>query len=126
MLILKQNNQNYGFLLHNTNRRYQDINNNYFLPIKEGTLLFTTDADVKVVPNVATTDTMDLYQGNNEPEKHAITWLKSKRGIKCQQAGAYLAEYNLRFYNSDVNVAFCERFYNCLITQYKNIFEQNN
>ena len=73
------------------------------IPVTGNTFVFT-EININVPPNVIVSNAIELYQGNvNGPELLAMTWLKSKRGIRCAQAGGFIAEYNYRFFEEKVN-----------------------
>ena len=62
-----------------------------------------------------------LFPGNTEdPKQHALPWLRSKRGIPCNRAGASLDEYNLRFINDAE--PFSERFMRAIRENYVKVF----
>ena len=69
--------------------------------------------------NIAFSGAVELYQGNFAPDEQAKQWLKSKRGIPCRKAGAFIAEYNLRFRNND-DGSFGDCFLRALASQYQN------
>uniref|UniRef100_A0A7M5V6T5 Uncharacterized protein n=1 Tax=Clytia hemisphaerica TaxID=252671 RepID=A0A7M5V6T5_9CNID len=87
-----------GYLFHNTNGRFQEEDYMFVSPIKSGTMVFTDIRDLNVRPNVAMSNTLELFQGNDDQATQAIRWLRHFRGVQCQKAGALLSEYNLRFW----------------------------
>ena len=54
------------------------------------------------------------------PKQHALTRLRSKKGIPCNRAVTYLAEYNLRFMNDAE--PFSERFMRAIRENYVQVF----
>uniref|UniRef100_A0A7M5XKA1 Uncharacterized protein n=1 Tax=Clytia hemisphaerica TaxID=252671 RepID=A0A7M5XKA1_9CNID len=110
ILVLLDNSNGRGCLVHNTRGRYQDENYRYVLPIKAGTIVFSELGNLNARPNVAFSNAIELFQGSEEAKMHASTWLGAMHGIRCEQAGGVLAEYNLRFWVLD-NLSFSERFF---------------
>lgn len=50
------------------------------------------------LPNKTILAAENDYSGNYQDSFiHCLTWIQSKRGIKCSKAGTFLAEHNFRF-----------------------------
>ena len=97
-MILVSEEHHAGFLLHNTNDRYFN-DPNFVVPVRAQTLLLSEYANINVDAGVRQTAEVELFQGHvDQKEIMAKTWLKGKRGIRCGQAGGFLAEYNYRFF----------------------------
>jgi len=84
-----------GFLLHNSDGRYL-INGNENIPVVEGSIL-CSNLNLKDVVG-CTIMVENVYRKEfHLAINHALTWLRSKRGIKCSKMGGYINEYNFRF-----------------------------
>ena len=85
-----------GYLLHNTQDRYQD---DWFLPLKTGTFVFSEHA-YNLPAGCLSSQNVQLFQGAHveQAQQHALNWLRKKRGVRCPQAGGILSEYNLKEY----------------------------
>lgn len=92
--------------MHNTAGRY-DADGDNEVPTLNGSIVYTnlelnTPDGTVVLPE-------NEYPGNfHDSFNHSLVWIRSKRGIKCNKAGAFLAEYNFRFAigNDDVKNRF--------------------
>ena len=84
-----------SYLLHNCNGRYaQDA-----IPVREGTTVYTDVPKIKAPPNCTKLNATECFPCNIlAPAEHAKNWLRSKRGILCNHAGAYINEYNFRMF----------------------------
>ena len=84
-----------AYLLHDSNGRYaQDA-----IPVRECITVYTDVLGIKAPPNCIKINATECFPGNIlAPAEHAKNWLRSKRGIPCNRAGAYITEYNLRMF----------------------------
>ena len=79
-------NNPYGYLLHDRERRYTERDP---IRVAERCLVFS-DMNLLVPATTRRVNELQLFQGNTvQEETSAITWIKSKRGIKCAQAGGF-------------------------------------
>ena len=77
-----------------------------------------TDIRNLMTPNITE---ITLFQGNVEnPENHALQWLRKKKGIKCNEVGGYIAEYNFEFFRTENTVE--ERFLHANAATYRPLF----
>ena len=108
-------------MLHNTNNRYEQDDNQWLIPVSDQTFVFTV-LNLNLPAGVPSCDNVNLFQGNiDAAEIHAKTWLKSKRGIKCSRAGGFISEYNFRFFEEKEN--FGDAFVNLIRDLYHENFE---
>lgn len=105
----------YGYLLHNNNRRYEADEE---IPLLPESFVFS-EKNFKLPARCRLSGAVDLFQGDQErPTRHALSWIRGKRGIPCSKTGGFLGEYNLRFpHNPEEN--FPELFLQCIKDQYK-------
>ena len=81
--------------MHNNNGRYAQN----AIPVREVTTVYTDVPEIKTPPNCIKVNATECFPGNNlAPAEHTKNWLRSKRGISCNRAGAYIAEYNFRMF----------------------------
>ena len=67
--------------------------------MREGTTEYTCVPKIKVPLNCFKINATECFPGNIlAPAEHAKNWLRSKRGIPCNRAGACITEYNLRMF----------------------------
>ena len=94
LYLLKQGG-NRAYILHDSNGKYtQDA-----IPVREGTTEYTDVPEIKAPPNYIKINATECFPGNIlAPAEHAKNWLRSKRGIPCNLAGAYTVEYNFRIF----------------------------
>ena len=60
---------------------------------------YTDFSEIKTPANCIKINATEIFPKNIlAPAKHAKNWLKSKRGIPCNPARAYIAEYNFRMF----------------------------
>ena len=83
------------YLLHDNNGRYaQDA-----IPVREGKIVHKDVLEIKTLSNGIKINATKCFPGNIlAPAEHAKKCLRSKRGIPCNRAGAYIAEYNFRMF----------------------------
>ena len=86
LYLLKQGCER-AYLLHDNNGRYaQDA-----ILVKEGTAKYKDVPEIKTPPNCIKINATECFLGNIlAPADHAENWLRSKRGIPCNCAGAYI------------------------------------
>ena len=66
---------------------------------REGTTVYTVVLELKTLSNCIKINATECFPGNILAHaEHAKNWLRSKRGIPCNSAGAYIAEYNFRMF----------------------------
>ena len=94
LYLLKQGGER-AYLLHDKNDRHaQDA-----IPVKEGTTIYTDVPEIKTSPNCIKINATECFPGNIlAPPEHAKNWLRSNRGVSCNRAGAYIAEYSFRMF----------------------------
>ena len=98
--MLKQGDER-ALLLHNRQNRYC----NETVPVAVGSTIFTDIEGLMTPGNTVLVMQPILFQGNIDRAKdHAIYWLKVKRGVQCNRAGGYVAEYNVRFFMRNLNL----------------------
>ena len=69
----------------------------------EGTIVYTDVPEIKTPPNCIKINATECFSGNIlPPAEHAENWLRSRRGIPCNRAGAYIAEYNFRMFVANI------------------------
>ena len=69
------------------------------IPVREGTAVYTDVLEIKTLPNCIKINATECFPGNIlAPAEHAKNWLRSKRGIPCNRAGAYITEYNFKMF----------------------------
>ena len=67
--------------------------------MKEGTTIYTDVPEIKTSLNCIKINATECFPGNIlAPPEHAKNWLRSNRGISCNGAGAYIAEYSFRMF----------------------------
>ena len=67
--------------------------------MREGTAVYTDVLEIKTPPNCIKINATEYFPGNIlAPAEHAKNWLRSKRGIPCNRASAYITEYNFRMF----------------------------
>ena len=87
MILLKQGDAK-GYFLHNKNDRYSQNS----VPVGEKVNVYTNIEILKIPQGTIKIAVLVLFPGNVEnPKQHALTRLRSKRGIPCNRAGTYLA-----------------------------------
>lgn len=117
VLFLECSTSSKGYLLHNTDNRYE-TNGTKEIPVAAGSTIYT-NLDLKI-PNGTITAAEDLYRSNYEESfTHALVWIRSKRGIPCKNTGPYLCEYNFRFSISNEDLK--NTFLNALALVYEDI-----
>ena len=84
-----------------------------------GSMVFSAE-NYNLLPNIAVSNAIELYQGDQLPEEHYKQWIKKKKGIRCDKAGAYLSEYNLRFFIDEDN-DFGECFLDAMAYNYQHV-----
>jgi len=92
ILFLKSRNDFHGYLLHNTAGRYDaDGDGDNLVQTLNATIVYsnlvlnTPDGTVALPENDHPGNFHDAYN-------HSLNWIRSKRGIKCNRAGGFLAE----------------------------------
>ena len=66
---------------------------------REGTTVYIVVLELKTLSNCIKINATECFPGNILAHtEHAKNWLRSKRGIPCNSAGAYIAEYNFRMF----------------------------
>ena len=67
--------------------------------VREGTTIYTDVPEIKTPANCIKINATESFPGNIlATAKHAKNWLRSKRDIPCNRAGAYITEYNFRMF----------------------------
>ncbi|XP_066925006.1 uncharacterized protein [Clytia hemisphaerica] len=96
VLLLVEKREDIGYLIHNKCSTYEHSSP---LPIKPGTLVFC-EKDVILRTGCMRNRNLHDYQGSNIEIStyHALSWMKKKKGIRCEQAGGFVNEYNFRFF----------------------------
>ena len=84
-----------AFLLHDSNCRFaQDA-----ILVKVGKIVYPDVPEIKTPPNRMLRNGRECFPGNIlAPAEHVKNWLRSKSGIPCNRAGAYIAKYNFRIF----------------------------
>ncbi|XP_066923368.1 uncharacterized protein [Clytia hemisphaerica] len=121
IVLVKEQGKNYGYLLHNRDQRYvvgQGAENT--APVREGSMVFARQL-FNLKANIAHSDAMELFQGNDEPNGHATNWLKERRGIPCSKVGGFVNEYNMRYFINQSEEGFADRFMRCVVRSYEDI-----
>ena len=74
--------------------------------MRQGTVIYTDVPEIKTPPSCVKINATECFPGNILALTiHAKNWLRNKRGIPCNCAGAYIAEYDFKMfvaYNENV------------------------
>ena len=101
-----------------------DINGIYAqnaIPVREGTTVYTVVLEIKTLSNCIKINATEYFPGNILAHaEHAKNWLRSKRGIPCNSAGAYIAENFRMFVANNENVG--ESIIKAIANTYGSIF----
>ena len=94
LYLLKQGDQRV-YLLHDSNCRFaRDA-----IPVREDTIVCSYVPQIKTPPNCMLRNATECFPGNILARaEHVKNWLRSKSGIPCNRAGAYIAKYNFRIF----------------------------
>ena len=104
-----------AYLLHGNNGRYaQDA-----IP---GTKVYTNVLEIKTPPNCTKINATECFPGKIlAPAEQAKNYLRSKGGISCNRAGAYIPLYNFRiFVANNENVG--DSIMKAIVNTYEPIF----
>ena len=111
LYLLKQGDQR-AYLLHDSNCRFAQDE----IPVREDTIVCSHVPQIKTPPNCMLRNAMECFPGNILARAEYIkNWLRSKRGIPCNRAGAYINKYNFRMlvaYNENVGDSIMEAIAN--------------
>ena len=115
LILLKQGDVK-GYLCHNKNHCSKNS-----VPVGEKVNVYTNIENLKIPGEIIRIAVPVLFPGNVEdPKQYVLTWLRSKRGIPCNWAGAYFTEYILRSLSNAEH--FPERFTTAIHEKYVDVF----
>ena len=98
----------YLFLLHNRNNHY--TKGGHTIPVANNARIHSTIKDLSVV-EARVIEEIERFPDSSSKIKNTLAWFKKKRGIKCENLGGFIAEYNFRFfYEENDGISLRTRF----------------